>query len=307
MHTFLLVAEHESFSVAAARSNRSPSAVSMQIRDLELQLGISLFQRTTRRVELTADGVLLLDRVKKAMTDVEEGIDQLLEAVERRKGRIRMACSPSIAVNPVAHVLAEFQEVHPKTTVWVQELFSHDLLYAVRSQEIDFGVGPLVADAGDLSFEHVFSEPLCILGLKTKDIGHQDIIKLSELQSVPLIILGGMPAIYLDGTLTVVTNIQSILSKNGTFNIRCMVQVASTAVAMAEAGLGVCVIPRLAVPRPLPDRLFAINVCEPALTRSMGVYIPRGTFLSPTAQQLVNCFRRSFLELSRSSLTNQRH
>ena len=76
MHIFLLVAEHNSFCRAAEVSNRSQSAVSMQIRQLELQLGVSLFHRTTRRVQLTREGELLLVCARRAVTELRrDGFD----------------------------------------------------------------------------------------------------------------------------------------------------------------------------------------------------------------------------------------
>src|SRR3954447_10424998 len=87
MHTFLLVAEHSSFCRAAEVSNRSQSAVSMQIRQLELQLGVSLFHRTTRRVQLTREGELLLVCARKAVYELQTGLRQIKDAVDVQRGR----------------------------------------------------------------------------------------------------------------------------------------------------------------------------------------------------------------------------
>jgi DNA-binding transcriptional LysR family regulator len=89
MHTFLLVAEHNSFCRAAETSNRSQSAVSMQIRQLEAQLGVSLFHRTTRRVQLTREGELLLDCAGRAVAELQTGLRRIKEAVDTRSGALR--------------------------------------------------------------------------------------------------------------------------------------------------------------------------------------------------------------------------
>ena len=86
MHIFLLVAEHNSFCRAAEVSNRSQSAVSKQIRQLELQLGVSLFHRTTRRVQLTREGELLLVCARRAVSELQTGLRQIKEAADIQRG-----------------------------------------------------------------------------------------------------------------------------------------------------------------------------------------------------------------------------
>ena len=115
LQTFLLVAERESFRQAAEESHRTPSAVSMQIKHLEDQVGAPLFVRTTRKVELTADGQQLLVRVREALTDVGSGLQELRDAVELRRGRVSLASSFSIASTRLPDVLARFKLQHPAT------------------------------------------------------------------------------------------------------------------------------------------------------------------------------------------------
>src|ERR1700743_47955 len=110
MHTFLLVAEHSSFCRAAEVSNRSQSAVSMQIRQLELQLGVSLFHRTTRRVQLTREGELLLVCARKAVSELQTGLRQIRDAVDIQRGRLTLACAPTLAATRLPEILATFQK-----------------------------------------------------------------------------------------------------------------------------------------------------------------------------------------------------
>lgn len=87
VHTFLLVAENASFRRAAEIANRSQSAVSMQIRQLELQLGVSLFCRTTRRVQLTREGDLLLVCARRVVDELQSALHQIKEAADIQRGR----------------------------------------------------------------------------------------------------------------------------------------------------------------------------------------------------------------------------
>ena len=94
LQTFLLAAEFGSFRKAAEESNRSPSAVSMQIRELEERIGISLFIRTPQKANLTSEGQALFEEIRRAMGDVQASLDRLTEIAARRKGKIQIACAP---------------------------------------------------------------------------------------------------------------------------------------------------------------------------------------------------------------------
>src|SRR5690606_21728085 len=74
LQSFMLVAEHKSFRAAADLTYRSQSAVSSQIKQLELQLGVPLFHRTTRSVRLTAAGEKLLTTTRRALREISFGL-----------------------------------------------------------------------------------------------------------------------------------------------------------------------------------------------------------------------------------------
>src|SRR3546814_6651447 len=86
LQVFLLVAEHCSFRSAAVAANRSKSAISTQIKQLEGQLGVALFHRTTRSVSLTAEGQELVDCVRRALYEVDAGLRKIAEYAELRRG-----------------------------------------------------------------------------------------------------------------------------------------------------------------------------------------------------------------------------
>src|SRR3954467_11480676 len=77
---FVAVAEELHFGHAAERLHMSQSPLSRAIRDLERQLGVVLFVRTTRRVELTQAGIALLERARRALADVEGAVDDARRA-----------------------------------------------------------------------------------------------------------------------------------------------------------------------------------------------------------------------------------
>src|ERR1700712_181725 len=98
--TFLAVAEERSFTKAAKRRGVSPSAISHSMRTLEAELGVRLLARTTRSVALTEAGEQLVERLKPALTDVGQALDDIAGKRAQPGGRVRLLI-PRLAVSSV--------------------------------------------------------------------------------------------------------------------------------------------------------------------------------------------------------------
>ncbi len=151
--------EHSSFRLAAEKSFRSASAVSSQIRQLESQLGVALFHRTTRNVRLTAEGEQLLACAERALLELDNGLRHLREQADMRRGRVSFSCSPTIAETRLARVLAAFRQEYPGVEIRVRELTSEALFETIRKREADFGIGPQV-ETDEFQFDPILTDPL---------------------------------------------------------------------------------------------------------------------------------------------------
>src|SRR5919112_2373111 len=100
LSTLLAVAEERSFSGAAKRLGVSPSAMSHAIRGLEERLGVRLLSRTTRSVAPTDAGEQLLARLRPALSEVGEALDQISGASDKPAGRVRLLV-PRLAIASV--------------------------------------------------------------------------------------------------------------------------------------------------------------------------------------------------------------
>jgi DNA-binding transcriptional LysR family regulator len=284
LQTFLLVAEHSSFRTAAEKAFRSQSAVSAQIRQLEQQLGVPLFHRTTRSVHLTAEGLQLMEYAQRALLEVESGLRKIRESADIRRGKVSLSCSPTIAETRLARVLAAFEKDYPGIEVAVRELTSAALFESIRRREVDFGIGPVV-DTTEFRFEPVLEDPLYALVPRRFLNTQKDTISLATLANMPLLVLSAATA--LRGMLE-----STMRERNLTFTTRYEFAQAQTLISMADAGLGTAILPRVALPSKVSSNTHALRIVNPPLIRHVAVITLRGQSLSPASARLVQLLKQ---------------
>ncbi len=121
---FIAVAEQLNFSRAAERVNISQSALSQQIRNLELELGIALFRRTKRRVELTEAGSILLEGTRQALVQIEQSARMAREAGGAEPSRLRVGFPEYVNYTHIADILQTFQQHHPNVRLEQHEVLT---------------------------------------------------------------------------------------------------------------------------------------------------------------------------------------
>jgi len=134
---FVAVAEEKSFTRAAERLGVSPSAVSHSIRGLEEEIGVRLLSRTTRSVAPTAAGEQLLQRIRPAMTDIQESVEGITQLRDRPLGTVRLLMPRSASITVLVPKLALFARQYPDV---VLDITVHDPLDAMVARGFDAGI-----------------------------------------------------------------------------------------------------------------------------------------------------------------------
>lgn len=143
---FLAVADELNFTRAAEGLHLAQQALSASIKRLEDQLGVALFVRTTRRVELTAAGAVLVDGARAVMEAASEALDRMHQAAEGRTGRLRVGFSTAAGGVPIVReILRRFAETAPDVDIQTVE---HDFSdpsagLADGATQVAFIFGPL--------------------------------------------------------------------------------------------------------------------------------------------------------------------
>lgn len=140
LRSFVKVAETLNFSRAAAGLHITQQSLSTQIQQLEKRLGVVVLHRTTRRVELTEAGEVLLGVAQTVLTDISTGLERVRQAADGLAGQLTLSLTPTIANDTLPALLKAVSEVAPDLTLQVSEMWQADSVEAVRTGRLDVGL-----------------------------------------------------------------------------------------------------------------------------------------------------------------------
>lgn len=276
LHVFQSVAATHNFSRTGDAVGLTQPAVSRSITELESQLGLKLLNRTTREVTLTEAGHSLAARLPRVLEDLDNTLLEVQGMATHRRGRVRVASSPTLSANLMPDCIAHCQKTLPGLEMVLLDRIQSAVLASVLSGEVDFGV---VIDPGDreaLECETILTEPFCL----ACPPGH----RLARKRQVRWADLAGESLVLLDHASGSRRLIDRALAEHA---VQCTVAQEvghpTTIFRMLDAGLGISVIPTLAVP---PEGLarLVVRPLVPRVDRDIVLVHRHNRALSPVAQ-----------------------
>jgi DNA-binding transcriptional LysR family regulator len=291
LRAFDAVARHRSFTRAAIELDRTQTTVSLQVRELERQLDVRLINRTTRRVTLTDAGIKLADALSSGFQRIDAGLLAARRQGDGHRGRITIACVPSLSSSRLPTMLSTFAIQGPKTHIDVEELTSSEIVLALLDDRVDLGIGPC-ADLlpPEITFTPAGEESLCAVLAPSASFTGRTGIKLEALAKLSLVTLSG--SVLLQRVLDQVARTRGLKLTSS-----AEVRHVGTAISMARAGLGVAIVPRLALPDTLTSDLLVLPIIDPPVARRIGVITRRDKQLNIQTIKLARHIRST---LSRS-------
>ncbi|MDI6100829.1 LysR family transcriptional regulator [Actinoplanes sp. NEAU-A12] len=140
------VARYGGFTRAAERLHVAQSAVSAQVRALEVELGVTLFARTTRRVALTPAGEMFVARARRILAELDGARSEMTEITAVVSGRVTIGATAALGPYDLAGALTRFRDRYPGIAVRLRSGRVTGLLGACDTGELDLVIGPLHAD-----------------------------------------------------------------------------------------------------------------------------------------------------------------
>jgi DNA-binding transcriptional LysR family regulator len=159
LRCFLAVAETGSFTLASAKLFQTQSSLTATIQQFEEAVGLKLFERTTRRVELTPEARQFRPLAERVVRDFEAAIGDLQAISKSQKGHVRVAAAPSMVVHILSPALARFRRDHPGITLSVQDAGSAKIEDGVLAGEVDFGIASRLRNYPELVYTPILRDP----------------------------------------------------------------------------------------------------------------------------------------------------
>jgi len=153
LKAFLLLVEEQHFTRAARRCHLTQPAFSALIQLLEDALGVRLFDRSTRRVELTPEGRHFLRSAPRLLNDIEALVGEMRELVSKRRGRVSVAALPSLAAGWLPGIYATYAAMYPGVELSLHDALLEPCLQQVREGAVDMALAAIGRDMSGLSTE----------------------------------------------------------------------------------------------------------------------------------------------------------
>ena len=278
LQAFVVTAEKSSFRLAADALFLSAPALSRRVERLESALGVRLLERTTRSVELTAVGHEFLQEARSALAGLDLAVQRVNDQVHLRRGRVTVACIPSVASHVLPRVLRAFAVAQPEVQVHVMDESARQVLDAVMQGAADFGLSFTGSQESALRFEALTRERYVLAMQRSHRWARRKEIAWSELAGQRLVSVSRDSANRL-----LLDQATADLPDPPVAWYEC--NHVAGALALVEGGLGLAVVPQLALP---PDHsvVCGVPLTEPDLWRTLGLLQRRDHTLGPAAEAL---------------------
>ena len=291
LKAFLAIAEAKTFTAGARRVNVTQAAISMQIRQLEEEVGLQLFTRTPRRVILTEAGEYLLERARKILREHDSALAEIAEVAGAELGRLRIgSASGTFAMHQLPWILHRLKEKFPNSDLTVSSGTSQKLVDRMMHGEIDMAFVSLPVDNANITTESIFSDEIVAIGHPKHPLRNDKYISAAALAGEDLILgeQGGNTRRMIDeffNAANVKPNITMELSRQEAINL------------MVENNLGVGMAGAKSVAREIREGKLISWLIEGAEIKwELGLARLRGGHFSPIGKEFVRLCKESFVE-----------
>lgn len=276
LRAFLAVAKYGSFSRAAEEVAVSQSAVSFAVQQLENELGLRLLDRTTRQVRMTAVGETLAASSARLLAELDTVLKELKDTGQQRRGRVVMACVPSVARGLMPGCVEHCATRWPEISFAIEDIAAKEVIAKVQRGDVEFGISGGEIDASDLHVEDLVRDPFVLACRRDDELAGSKAVSWGK--------LSGRRLVMLNNTSGSRPQILDTLARLGV-EAQISIELAqpSSVLAMVEARLGIAVVPLLVAPPEGHPTLTTRKLIKPLVSRTIFLLRRRDRSLSPAA------------------------
>ncbi|THE09254.1 LysR family transcriptional regulator [Bacillus timonensis] len=280
---FIAIAEEKNITAAANRLHMSQPPLSMQLKQLEEELGVKLIERNGKSMELTDKGAILYQRALHLVNSVEEIKHEIHETEEGTKGVLAVGIN-TLSVSGFSDMLQAFHKKYPLVTLKVVQNDSYYLAEMVKSRAFEVAFIRLPLANRGFIYEHLLSEPFVFVS-KTKT----DIVSLETISQLPLII----PSTEGLGSYNIIHEAFSKQKLQFTSIAECSDM--HVLMEMVKSGMGATIVPKSVLDVYGDGELYSAPIKDTTMYSSLGMIWLEHHYVSTPA--------KNFIELVKEELS----
>lgn len=278
MRSFIAVAEAGGIRAAADQMGRTPSAVSMTLKQLEDDLGAPLFDGE-RKSNLSQVGRAVLEEARAVVAHYDRACSAMASFAVDFVGRCDVASVPSVAVTLLPRAISRARAAGAPFDIHVRDIDSSAIVDAVENGVVEIGLCVLAGKRTGVSFQPLFREPLDFVCPADHPLARsRQPLRWSQLKDAALISNGSAAALGLPEIAKLAAR-SKLVASNVNSNL-----------AMVEAGLGVTILPRLCRWK-CGQAVRFVPLADARANRTVGWIARAGRALQPATRRLLDCVR----------------
>lgn len=279
LRAFVAVAETGKFTLAAEQLDVSQSSLSLLVRDLETVLGLRLFDRHTRRLELTDAGHDLLPVAQKTLMDLQSVVENSRDLLALKKGRVTIAAGSLHTATVLPDILKSFNHLYPGIRIIIEDVAERQVRDLVVAGAVDISIGMTMPGDSSVVAHTIGRDKYAVLMHKQHPLMRKKTITWRDIAATQPIMLKQQSLIrtYLD---------QQLAREGITLTPAYEVALPWTMTGMAAADMGVAIVTTGVLPVAERMGLELRTVSAPVIERELVVLTRAGYPLSPAAQSL---------------------
>lgn len=288
LRAFVEVYNWRKISTAAERLFVTQSAISLLIKHLEAEIGVVLFERTTRSIKATQAAHDVIQVAERVLRDLDAIGTDFHDLRTLRTGLVRIAATPAVAANLMPSIIMKFEAAYPGVRLIIDDCAPDKLLSLVAGDHCDLAVGTPDQLSSEIESEVLIHDYLSIICRKDDALAKKRTVRWTDLRKQRIITVKQGSGIrrLIDQTLSDIR-----LDIRPAYEVNFL----NTALGMTSKGLGISILPSYFVGYSADLDLVALKMIKPVVARDILMLRKRSHTLSPAAERFRSYLHAEFV------------
>lgn len=278
---FSEVAKHLNFTKAASTLHISQPSLSKTIKSMEVELGVPLFYRSFRKLELTDAGKALLQNTKQVLHAYNHLRSELNDVMELKKGEIRIGIPPIIGAAFCAKIISHYIDVYPFIDITLMEVGTKKIKDGINDGTLDVGFvcnNPL--HKKEMETIQILNDPLMLVIHADHHLHIEQHVDFTQIEKEAFVMYRNDFSLY--------DSILEVCSSHGFFpNIVCESSQKDFIIEMVEAKLGVALLPSKICENIKNERILSLPFSDPLLHLELGMIWKKDNYLPYAVREFI--------------------